>query len=44
MAKQTQAYLRTEDEAEGVRTSLQAYRSEHLEVGSEGISLLQEWL
>ncbi|WP_025720219.1 hypothetical protein [Paenibacillus polymyxa] len=34
MAKQIQAYFRTEDEAEGARASLQAYRTEHLEVGA----------
>ncbi|MFM9279214.1 hypothetical protein [Paenibacillus jiagnxiensis] len=33
MPKQIQAYFKTEDEAEGARTSLQAYRTEHLEVG-----------
>ncbi|MDO7908096.1 hypothetical protein Q5741_16940 [Paenibacillus sp. JX-17] len=33
MAKQIQAYFKTEDQAEGARTSLQAYRTEHLEVG-----------
>ncbi|KQY82537.1 hypothetical protein ASD24_14180 [Paenibacillus sp. Root52] len=33
MAKHIQAYFRTEDEAEGARISLQAYRTEHLEVG-----------
>jgi hypothetical protein len=34
MAKQIQAYFRTEDDAEGARASLQAYRTEHLEVGA----------
>ncbi|WP_431087335.1 hypothetical protein [Paenibacillus sp. 8b26] len=34
MAKQIQAYFRTEDEAEGARASLQVYRTEHLEVGA----------
>ncbi|MFK4303560.1 MULTISPECIES: hypothetical protein [unclassified Paenibacillus] len=34
MEKQIQAYFRTEDEAEGARSSLQAYRTEHLEVGA----------
>ncbi|MGF9698384.1 MULTISPECIES: hypothetical protein [Paenibacillus] len=33
MAKHIQAYFRTEDEAEGARTSLQTFRTEHLEVG-----------
>ncbi|WP_366293838.1 hypothetical protein [Paenibacillus sp. AN1007] len=33
MAKHIQAYFRTEDEAEGARTSLQAFRTEQLEVG-----------
>lgn len=33
MPKQIQAYFKTEDEAEGARTSLQAYWTEHLEVG-----------
>jgi hypothetical protein len=33
MPKQIQAYFKTEDEAEGARTSLQAYRTMHLEVG-----------
>ncbi|SEK70350.1 hypothetical protein [Paenibacillus sp. OK003] len=33
MTKHIQAYFRTEDEAEGARTSLQTFRTEHLEVG-----------
>ncbi|MBR2563361.1 MAG: hypothetical protein IKE29_01900 [Paenibacillus sp.] len=33
MAKHIQAYFRTEDEAEGARTSLQTFRTEQLEVG-----------
>lgn len=33
MTQQIQAYFRTEDEAEGARTSLLAYRAENLEVG-----------
>lgn len=33
MSKQIQAYFRTEDEAEGARTSLMAYSTENLEVG-----------
>ncbi|MFB5762163.1 hypothetical protein [Paenibacillus medicaginis] len=39
MPKQIQAYFKTEDEAEGARTSLQAYRTEHLEVGQLGGTL-----
>lgn len=33
MAKHIQAYFRTEDDAEGARTSLQTFRTEQLEVG-----------
>lgn len=33
MSKQIQAYFRTEDEAEGARTSLLTYHTEQLEVG-----------
>lgn len=33
MSKQIQAYFRTENEAEGARTTLQTYKTEHLEVG-----------
>ncbi|KKO52262.1 hypothetical protein [Paenibacillus sp. DMB20] len=32
MSKQLQAYFRTEDEAEGARTTLLTYKTEHLEV------------
>ncbi|MFB5268031.1 hypothetical protein ACE41H_14790 [Paenibacillus enshidis] len=39
MPTQIQAYFKTEDEAEGARTSLQAYRTEHLEVGQLGGTL-----
>ncbi|WP_226003491.1 hypothetical protein [Paenibacillus sp. BJ-4] len=42
MAKQIQAYFRTEDEAEGARASLQAYRTEHLEVGRLDSALSRE--
>lgn len=40
MSKLIQAYFRTEDDAEGARTSLLAYNTEQLEVGAlqEGIS------
>ncbi|WIV18437.1 hypothetical protein QPK24_18905 [Paenibacillus polygoni] len=34
MSKRIQAYFRTEDEAEGARTSLQVYATEQLEVGA----------
>ncbi|WP_211747558.1 hypothetical protein [Paenibacillus sp. Marseille-Q4541] len=34
MTKMIQAYFRTEDEAEGARTSLQVYATEQLEVGA----------
>lgn len=33
MSKQIQAYFRTENEAEGARTTLQTYKTDHLEVG-----------
>lgn len=33
MTKRIQAYFKTEDEAEGARTSLQVYATEQLEVG-----------
>ncbi|GAB6929399.1 hypothetical protein JCM10914A_33820 [Paenibacillus sp. JCM 10914] len=33
MSKQIQAYFRTEDDAEGARTTLLTYNTEHLEVG-----------
>lgn len=32
MSKQLQAYFRTEDEAEGARTTLLTYKTDHLEV------------
>lgn len=40
MSKMIQAYFRTEDDAEGARTSLLAYKTEQLEVGAlqEGLS------
>lgn len=34
MSKRIQAYFRTENEAEGARTSLQVYATEQLEVGA----------